>query len=82
MYPLEDFNVNDDGERKRKLLVFPKYEEREKIVSRITENVKGEKLEGGIWATPGLPLLIFITAGVFIALAYGDIVWFLISAVM
>jgi len=80
MYPLEDVDVNDKGEAKRKLLVFPKDEEREEIVARILENVKKEKLDGGVWVTPGLPLLIFITAGLIIALAYGDIVWILLSS--
>jgi prepilin signal peptidase PulO-like enzyme (type II secretory pathway) len=72
--------VNDEGNKKRKLLVFPKYEEREEIVTRVIENVKEEKLDGGVWATPGLPLLIFVTVGLIIALAYGDIVWFLLRA--
>jgi preflagellin peptidase FlaK len=80
MYPLEDVDVNDDGEVKRKLLVFPKDEEREEIVARILENVKKGRIDGGVWATPGLPLLLFITAGLIIALAYGDIVWILLSA--
>ena len=79
MYPLEDVYVNEEGDRKRKLLVFPKDEEREEIVARILENVKEEKVDGVVWATPGLPLLIFITAGLIIALAYGDIVWILLS---
>ena len=79
MYPLEDVDVNDEGDMKRKLLVFPKYEEREEIVARIQEKVKEEKL-GGVWATPGLPLLIFVTAGLIIALAYGDLVWILLSS--
>jgi preflagellin peptidase FlaK len=80
MFPLEDVEVNDEGNKKRKLLVFPKYEEREEIVARVIENVKEEKLDGGVWATPGLPLLIFVTVGLIIALAYGDIVWFLLRA--
>jgi preflagellin peptidase FlaK len=80
MYPLEDVYVNDEGNKRRKLLVFPKYEEREDIVARIIENVKEEKLDGRVWVTPGLPLLIFITIGLIIALAYGDIVWILLSS--
>jgi preflagellin peptidase FlaK len=79
MYPLEDVYMNDEGESKRKLMVFPKDEEREEIVARIMENTKKEKVDGGVWVTPGLPLLIFITAGLIIALAYGDIVWILLS---
>jgi len=82
MYPLEDVEVNDEGEAKRKLLVFPKDEEREEIVSRILENVNEESLDGGVWATPGLPFLIFITAGLIVALAYGDIVWILLSSLL
>ena len=79
-YPLEDVNVDDEGTKKRKLLVFPNYEEREEIVARITEYVEKERIDGGVWATPGLPMLIFVTAGLVIALAYGDIVWILISS--
>ena len=82
LFPLEDVEVNDKGDKKRKLLVFPKYEEREEIITRVTENVKEERLDGGVWATPGLPLLIFVTAGLIIALAYGDIVWFLLGAIL
>ena len=82
MFPLEDVEMNDMGDKRRKLLVFPKYEEREEIVARVIENVKEERLDGGVWATPGLPLLIFVTAGLIIALAYGDIVWFLLGAIL
>ncbi len=82
MFPLEDVEVNDEGDKKRKLLVFPSYEEREEIVARVIENVKEERPDGGVWATPGLPLLIFVTAGLIIALVYGDIVWFLLGAIL
>ncbi len=80
MFPLEDVSVSDGGERKRKLLAFPKDEEREEIVARLLENTNEERSEGGVWATPGLPLLIFVTAGFIIALAYGDLVWILLSS--
>lgn len=80
MYPLEDVYVNDEGDKRRKLLVFPKDEEREDIIARIREDVQEEKRE--VWVTPGLPLLIFITAGLIIALAYGDIVWFLLGSLI
>ena len=80
MYPLEDVELKDDGEKKRKLLVFPKYEEREDIIARIQENVADES--GEVWVTPGLPLLIFITAGLIISLSYGDIVWVLLGSLI
>ena len=75
VFPLEDVNKNESGDIERKLLAFPKYEEQEEIIARINEN----KLDKWVWATPGLPLLIFITAGLIIALTYGDVIWFLIG---
>ena len=80
MFPLEDVDIKEGEEAKRKLLVFPKDEEREEIIARIRENVQEEKLKGGVWVTPGLPLLIFVTAGLIIALVYGDMVWMLLGA--
>jgi preflagellin peptidase FlaK len=82
LYPLEDVEVKDDGEIKRKLLIFPRDEEGEEIISRLVENLQEEKIKDGIWATPGLPLLIFITAGLFVSLVYGDIVWILLISIL
>jgi len=82
LYPLEDVYTTETGESRRRLLVFPKDEEREAIVERILEAADEGKLEGEVWATPGLPMLIFITAGLIVALAYGDIVWSLFRFVL
>jgi len=82
LYPLEDVYVADTGESRRKLLVFPKDEERGEIVARILGAADEGKLENEVWATPGLPMLIFITVGLVIALAYGDIVWILLRSVL
>ena len=80
MFPLEDVQVNTEGKKEIKLLMFPKDEEREEMVTRLLEKLKEEKDEKWVWATPGLPLLIFITAGLAIALIYGDIVWILLNS--
>jgi len=78
LYPLEDVLVSEDGRRERKLLVFPKDEEREGIVNRIlSANKDGEKIDW-VWTTPGLPMLVFITAGLIVALIFGDFVWIIL----
>ncbi len=82
LYPLEDVYVNEKGENRRKLLVFPKDEEREDIVARLLKAADEEELENEVLATPGLPLLIFITAGLIVGLAYGDIVWAILSSIL
>jgi len=75
LYPLEDFN-----EDKRKLLVVPKDEDRSEIVERIQGAEREGKLPNEVWATPGLPLLVFVTVGLIVALVYGDIVWAIVRS--
>ncbi|MGQ9460208.1 MAG: A24 family peptidase C-terminal domain-containing protein [Candidatus Bathyarchaeaceae archaeon] len=75
MYPIEDVYTTETGESRRRLILFPKDEEREAIVERILEAADEGKIEDEVWATPGLPMLIFITVGLIVALTYGDIVW-------
>jgi hypothetical protein len=77
-YPLEDMMVKEDGSTERQLLTFPKDETREAIVARIASASREGKIPDGVWATPGLPLLIFITAGLIIALLVGDLIWIIL----
>jgi preflagellin peptidase FlaK len=74
LYPLEDFEDSEGGFN-RKLVLIPKDEERNAIVERLANAVETGKIQDMVWATPGLPMLIFITAGLIIALFFGDIVW-------
>lgn len=74
LYPLEDVEKTRDG-IKRKLVVFPRDEGRNAAVERLEEAVKNGEIPEKVWASPGLPMLIFITAGLVIALFYGDMVW-------
>jgi hypothetical protein len=39
-------------------------------------------LSGGIWASPGLPFLVFVTLGLGISLLFGDVVWYFVSTLM
>lgn len=82
MFPLEDIVTTGSGEDGRRLMAFPKDETQEAIVARIVSAAKQGKLKDDVWATPGLPLLIFITAGLIIALVFGDIVWLFLRAVL
>jgi len=79
LYPLEDFHMTNQGESKRSLLIFPKDEDRDDVVERILKAKDEGKIEDSVWATPGLPMLIFITIGFILALTIGDLVWIAIS---
>ncbi len=77
LYPLEDISITEGSQADRRLLVMPKDESREQIVKRISDAVQDRKILNEVWATPGLPMLIFITAGLIIGLVFGDLVWIL-----
>ena len=81
LYPLEDVRVAQSGETERVLLVFPKDESRDEIVDRLSQAEGEGNLKDAVWATPGLPMLIFITLGLIVALTVGDIVWIVIGQV-
>lgn len=78
IFPLEDISVKENGESQRVLLTFPKDEDRETILANIASARKEGKIQNGVWVTPGLPMLIFITAGLMLALLLGDLVWILL----
>lgn len=82
LYPLEDVRIAQSGETERLLLLFPKDESREEIVERLVKAEGEGALKGKVWATPGLPMLVFITLGLIVALTIGDIVWMAISQVL
>ncbi len=79
VYPMEDV---DDADGNRKLVVVPKEDGRDGIVQRLAKAVETRQIDGYVWATPGLPMLIFVTLGMIVALFFGDLVWLLVQAVL
>ncbi len=82
LYPMEDVRVTPSGETERLLLLFPKDEVREEIIERLAKAENKVGVQGRVWATPGLPMLIFITLGLIVALTLGDIVWLVITQIL
>lgn len=81
IFPMED--VDDQFVNlKRKLVVVPDDEGREKIVERLSRASEEGKIDGYVWATPGLPMLIFVTLGLVVALVLGDFVWLLVRIIL
>jgi archaeal preflagellin peptidase FlaK len=79
-YPLEDINEEpNDASPKRTLVVFPKDEKSAQVLEHLQMASKNGKIASKVWATPGLPMLIFVTVGLVLALTLGDLVWILVS---
>lgn len=82
LLPIEDVQVSESGKTERNLVLLPDIEDTENSVERILDAVKrGEKIDW-VWVTPGLPMLVFITAGLITALILGDFVWIILSRLL
>jgi archaeal preflagellin peptidase FlaK len=81
LFPMEDID-DTNVDLKRKLMIVPHDEGRDKIVERLNNAVQAGKIDCYIWATPGLPMLIFVTLGLIAALTFGDFVWVLVRFVL
>jgi archaeal preflagellin peptidase FlaK len=81
IFPLEDLQI--EGETvTRKLVIVPKDEGRSEIIERLSAAIDAKKIDSKVWATPGLPMLIFVFVGLIAALVFGDVVWILVKAVL
>ena len=72
---MEDVETEGESALNRKLVVIPSEDGRAGIVERLSNAAQAGKIDTYVWATPGLPMLIFITAGLIFALIGGDLVW-------
>jgi preflagellin peptidase FlaK len=79
VYPMEDAEEDGENPPKRKLVVVPRDEGRDEIVARLSKAADSGRIDSYVWATPGLPMLVFITVGLIVSLVFGDVVWLLVS---
>jgi preflagellin peptidase FlaK len=82
VFPMEDVEADGENSLKRKLVVIPSEDGRDGIVERLSNAAQAGKIDAYVWATPGLPMLIFITLGLIVALLCGDIVWLLVRFIL
>lgn len=81
LYPTEKIEETQEGEIKRSFQVFVSAEaDREASVKKIMDFSK-KGLVNEVWATPGLPFLVFITVGLVVTLLFGDLVFWLIFSI-
>jgi hypothetical protein len=82
VFPMEDVQEDGGSDLKRKLIVIPSDDGRDGIVERLSSAVQAGKIDAFVWATPGLPMLIFITLGLIVAVLCGDMVWLLVRFIL
>lgn len=72
LYPIEEIVEDPSGPRRSLKLLFSAEADREKLLSDFNKGLTSLDYHGKVWVTPGLPLLVFILAGLIIALTVGD----------
>ena len=56
--------------------------DRSKELAKIKSAADLGLIRGGIWVSPGLPFLVFLTSGWGLSLLFGDVLWSFIAASM
>lgn len=81
LIPIEDVSENG-GPSFRKMRVFvPAEEDRNVVLDRLEEYVSRGAIPTELWATPGLPMLVFVAVGFAATLVVGDVLFYAIYSV-
>jgi len=82
LIPIEDV-AEKNGRPSRRLRVFVGAEEdRNVTIDRLSRYISTGLLPSQVWATPGLPMMVFITIAFFAALTFGDILFYAIHTMI
>ncbi len=80
LYPLEEV-VESGSAVERKFNLFVGAEaDRQDLIGKLRPYVEKEFIPHEIWATPGLPMLVFVTIGFTLAIVLGDLMFLILSA--
>ena len=75
LYPMEEIVETPTGARRSFKLFVDAEADRDKLVSEFSSTYSKFNLQGQVWVTPGLPMLVFITVGLALTLVFGDILF-------
>jgi preflagellin peptidase FlaK len=75
LYPMEEIVEAQDGARRSFKLFVGAEADRDKLVSEFSNAYSKLNLQGQVWVTPGLPMLVFITIGLVLTLIFGDVLF-------
>ena len=73
LFPAEQVEVSESKPIRHFRIVSNAEEDREKLISKLEEYKDTGLYSDGVWVTPGLPHLVFVTASLGIVLVIGDL---------
>jgi len=69
----------DEGGAIRRKFIFGGLEIDNGIIAELKGYQEQGKIESGIWVTPELPFMLFITVGFFISVLYGNLIFYILA---
>jgi len=82
LYPAEEVAVVDEKPVRQFHLVASAAEERDKLITGLEGYKEQGMFSDGVWVTPGLPHLVFLTASLLVTVVVGDLMmWLFFGAV-
>jgi len=82
LYPAEEVSVVDSKPVRQFHLVASAAEERDKLINGLESYKEQGMFSDGVWVTPGLPHLVFLTASLLVTAVVGDLMmWLFFRAV-
>jgi len=73
LFPAEQVEVSESKPTRHFRIVSNAEEDREKLISKLEEYKDTGLYSDGVWVTPGLPHLVFVTASLGVVLVIGDL---------
>jgi len=82
LYPAEEVAVVDEKPVRQFHLIASAAEERDKLITGLEGYKQQGMFSDGVWVTPGLPHLVFLTASLLVTVVVGDLMmWLFFGAV-
>jgi preflagellin peptidase FlaK len=82
LFPLESFDRSANPPTRRLSFQLRIDADRDKYLAETRAALASGELRDTIWVSPGLPFLVFVTAGLILTLLFGDIVFAAVSGLM
>jgi preflagellin peptidase FlaK len=82
LFLLESIHSEESAVRRRFEFDFRVDLDHSKELAEIKRAASLGLIRGGVWVSPGLPFLVFVTFGLGISMLLGDVIWSLISTLM
>jgi preflagellin peptidase FlaK len=75
LYPMEEVVDGNEGAKRRLSLYFNAEADRDQMVAKLIGSLSKVGSPNEVWVSPGIPMLVFLSIGLVLALIFGDLIF-------